>query len=123
MMLPLASTVCGQLLVRSRRATMKERLHLRKRDLSILVGVYRLEDFGIGRLELLQRYSPVAISIHEDEHDAVHTAGMHPLHHTLANHHTLPQVHHTLAQVLHNLAHLFAWRFLLRTGAWRFFAC
>src|SRR5262245_59944799 len=104
------STVCGQLLVGSRRATMEERLHLRKRDLSILVGVYRLETFGMGRLEFLQRYSSIAISIHEDEHDAVHPAGMHPLaHHSLAHHHILPQVHHTLAQVLHNFADLFPW--------------
>ena len=48
----------------SLRATTEEHLHLLRRDFSVLVGIDRLEDFGMGRLEFLERQSPVAISIH-----------------------------------------------------------
>jgi hypothetical protein len=49
------STVCGQLSIGSRRATTEEHLHLLQRDFSVLVGIDRLEDFGMGRLEFLKR--------------------------------------------------------------------
>jgi hypothetical protein len=39
----------------SRRATTKEHLHLRRRDLSVLVGIDPLENFRMGRLKFLER--------------------------------------------------------------------
>ena len=34
---------------------MEEHLHLLQRDFSVVVGIDRLEDFGMGRLEFLKR--------------------------------------------------------------------
>jgi hypothetical protein len=42
-------------LIRSRSATTKEHLHLLQRDFSVLVGIDRLENFGMSRLEFLKR--------------------------------------------------------------------
>src|SRR5262249_41534946 len=42
-----------QLLIGSRRATTHERFYLRRRQLSVFVGIHRLEDFGVSGLELL----------------------------------------------------------------------
>ena len=44
-----------QLLIGSRRATTHERLNLRRRQLSVFVGIHRLEDFGMSGLEFLKR--------------------------------------------------------------------
>ena len=46
------------------RATPKEHLHLRLCNLPVLVGIDPLENFCMGRLELLERQSPISISIH-----------------------------------------------------------
>ncbi len=46
------------------RATPKEHLHLRLCNLPVLVGIDPLENFCMGRLEFLERQSPIAISIH-----------------------------------------------------------